>query len=173
MEVCSFIKSEWIPSVKERCITIFTIMCPLNAVIMYSDKLKLWNRCSVNFLKKYFSLNRAHFRSFDIATPCMVLIIDIHRYTDKYTIVLFFSFLKKKKSERSFSIYLSYFYWLLHHFVWYFFQWVVANVCDHSLWNLGATKKYKNDRSERTSRSECHVFFNPFMHNVVKWPNIL
>ena len=22
--------------------------------------------------------------------------------------------------------------------------WVAANVCNHSLWNLGATKKYKN-----------------------------
>ena len=165
---------------EERCIMIFTIMCPLNAAIMYSDKLKLWNRCFVNFLKKYFSLNRAHFRSFDIALPCMVLIIDIHRYI-QINIQSCFLFFKKKKqqnkqnktNERSFSIYLSCFYWLLRHFVWYFFQWVVGNVCDHSLWNLSATKKYKNDGLGRTSRSEFYVFFNPFMLNVVKWPNIL
>ena len=64
-----------------------------------TDKMKCWNQCFVYFFKEYFSINRTDFCSFDVVS--MVLKNDIHRYTDKYSSVLFLKKNKQSKTKQS------------------------------------------------------------------------
>ena len=106
-----------------------------------TDKIKCWNQCFVYCLKEYFSLNRIHFRSFDIALSYIVLTIDILRYVRQ--VMTQVCFLWKKQQNKYKIFWLKLFSLSLHHFhLIFFFNWQLK-MFDFSLWNLTKTYKQK------------------------------